>query len=1114
MRRSALKRLALFGAVAAASAFTAGCEDGPNQTFSPAPPGAANLWNNGGTDASYNDPATQDFDAGGGGTNAVNICTAAQQSAAWSTAFLAPIVPPFSAGGMDLSTGGTFSAFTIEMAEHGVTASAGVAASPQLCQGAAYSPCGECCDGSGNPGYAWGPGNQLQTCYDVATHQLTFFEVQQGYDGTVTFKLPANYNGTPVPYNTAGKDLTYVWHIGVGVTEDDGTGAKTFDMGWSPIGVTTAAANKMYLGLMYTFQPTLIAITNAPLNEMTDVNYNCLASSKCRTSANGDGSGGNFGVRPVGVYFDAAQSNSGNLDTASAPSDIYMYPVKFEPYSLAPYNEGLDYFIGPNTDPARKTLPVGNTPGTAVYGPYAPAGPLSPPGTATPAPFCTLYMGATWSDFTTACVNVTGNTTLDGLSLAKLLGAQHHTSEWYTFSVVGVNQNFSADTAELTQNGLPSVLSDSAGSLANPPHGDDVATDFIVDVRASGAVLNDQRGDVYPAVAGVTANDIYEDTHLAGQDFHGSGAILSYYRHLVFTDIVAQMKAFGGTPATDPTTCQGTDNDNPAAYVAPAGCTGFEQLASMSAPAGSGTWEDALDLGAVGYYKATAGALGAQRSFFRPGDPYLAFLFDPAGANTAVDALITAPNLFQASLLQVTAVLGHGNIQNLPPATRDWRYYLQFWAQAFMKYQLNRSQNPTWVDLANNTAKVKKQINYDNLFYDLNNGLDKFEYVDRSQALVNGAPTDFEYDVLLLSSNVQDNNYYQRLTRAENALYTSMLGSIPQNIGGAKTDPPGSNANVFLSDLFGAPGLGYYINNGLWGDALDATGTPIPGKDGYYCTTTLFPKNCVGAACVPGCLGASCEPDPECTQSNPVNAPGGQPLNQPPRALGLPGAPALLDGQGQLMLTNYPGIFRGTAWTLGNSLPINQTLPYIASALIDVPSYDNPYDTTSNNTVNTTLVPWIPYQSGNGFEIPINAERSQFIQTGSLDFTGVTITTNIDYLPETDATTGKQSAKIVAVETQDFLGEVVLCTDPESLDILRVKMYGSVLDILSWFDTHPQARAACGIYVRNSPYNNYADVVTSTINGITLGINPGAGGGPARISDATLFLPSLLTQTQ
>ena len=114
-------------------------------------------------------------------------------------------------------------------------------------------------------------------------------------------------------------------------------------------------------------------------------------------------------------------------------------------------------------------------------------------------------------------------------------------------------------------------------------------------------------------------------------------------------------------------------------------------------------------------------------------------------------------------------------------------------------------------------------------------------------------------------------------------------------------------------------------------------------------------------------------------------------------------------------------------------------------------------------------MPWIPSQPGNGFEIPINSQRSQFIQTGSLDFSGVTITMNVDYIPVDPDGTG--DATIAAVETQDFLGEVFPCVDPNTGDLLRVKMYTSVLTIQDWLQQHPGAQTACGIFIRYSPYD-------------------------------------------
>lgn len=1066
MRRSVLGSVALLGV------FLAGCEDGPNQPYSPAGAGFAGNSNNAGPDAGYNDPGTQAYDAGGGGTNSVNICTAAQQNVQWSKAFEAPLIPPFGVGGIDLSAGGTFANVTIEDVLHGTNGQA------QLCQGSSVA----CSDGTGFPSYAWGPSQQLQACYDPASHNLTFFLMLPGYDGKATFTLPKLYNGQPVPLAidpTSGQpaDLNFVWQMGQPITVN-GQVLKGKNGGalWSSNGIDDQAANQMYLGMMYTFQPTLIAVTNPtttpPLTEMTDPTADCLSVAKCRTSANADSSGGNFGVRAAGIYFDAANSQSNDAATAASPSDMYMYPVKFEPYSLAPYNEGLDTFLSPIADP---NLLFNGAP---IYGPYSPAGVLSKPGAATQTPFCTLFMGGTWGDFVKNCVNVSGDPKIDQTSMAKLLSAQHHTAEWFQFSVVGINQNFSADKAELTDsNGQPTVLQDTVST----PNNDDVSTDFYVDVRSSGPKLNDQRGDTYPPPA-ATAGSLgdWENTYLAGQDLHGTAAVMGYYRQLVLNGLQAQLVASGITPVANPEQCWFTPT--PAelanstlltkalqAWIAPKGCTGFEQMLTPASPTGAAVWSDSLDVTPQGYpYAAPPYNITAYvpRSIFQPGDPELHFMADPVDA-VGFDNNTTAPNLLQASLSQVVAIMGHGNVAAIPPAAQDWRFYLQYWAQAYTKYLLNRSSNPTWQALYNNTCTATgcRQVNQDNLFFDLNNGIDKFEYVDRTAATTLGAPVDFEYDILINTSNTQNNNFYQRLSRAENALYQSMLVN--------KTATPGSNDNVFLSDLFGSPAIvNYFIANGIWGGSADGTVSV------WQCLTTN---------------NAACTTTPP-TDSNGV---------------------LLVDGQGQPLFTNYQGIFTGTAFSIGSTLPITSTMPFIASAIVDLPNYANPYDTTSTNTPISVLVPWLPSQPGTGFDIPINGQRTQFVQTGALDFSGVTITTNIDYLPTYDSTSGAlNGGTIAAVETQDFLGEVFPCVDPATGDILRTKMYSSTLDVVTWLEQHPGAQAACNIYIRYSPYDNYVDYITSLANGVLLSVNPGAGGGTSRIGDATLFNPALLTQTQ
>jgi hypothetical protein len=1055
MRRSVLSRIALV--VAAPAAFAViGCEDGPNQPYSPAPTGAGSIWNNGG--GTTNDPGMQGLNSGGGGTNAVNICTAAQQQQAWSKAFTSPLIPPFTAAGIDLSAGGTFNPVTIEDIEKGLNGN------QQLCQG--FNGAGFCSDGSGSPGYSWGESNQVNTCYDIATHQVTFFLLLPGYDGEATFTLPAMYSGKPVPAAVAqdgstGKDLKYVWHIGKPVTEN----GQVLDLQWgqadggvthTKAGMGDKIANKLFLALTYTFNPTLIAVTDAtqnpPLNYMTDPGFNCLPRTICRTSMNPDGSGGNYGARTVALYADFALSNATDKASAASPSDIYMYPVKYMPYSFSTYNVGLDTFVGKNTDPSLQYK------GAPIYGAYTPAGVLSPPA-GTQTPFCTLYMGQNWGDFKKACLDVSGDANTDKTTLNKILGAQHHAAEWFTFSVNGQNQNFSADAAELAPPNY--VLADSE----HEPPADSLGADLFNDIRSYGVPLNDLRGDQYPASPAVTPLDHTEDVKMQGQDMHGTAAIMGYFRQLVFDDIRAQMVAFGITPQTEAAIESGAcwTGGKGLGYVFPDGCTGFEMMVTATPPLGlpDTKWQDQMDLGPYPY------GLFAP-TVFRSGDPVVDFMGDPS-FGLPDDTFISNNFLVQGSLLEVQYVTGHGNLNLVPPAARDWRYYFIFWAQAYTKYMLNRSKNPTWHDLYANTcggvANGCRPINQDALFFDLNNGLDKFEYIDRTPSATLGSPVDFEYNVLITSTNVQSMNFYQRLTRAESAMYQAMLPD--------KTKVPGSNENVNLSDLFGSPAMASsYI------PTLGA-GTQ-PGHDAYYCATTT-PQ------------------DPDCPNGPPTDRTGAM----------------LVDGLGRPLFTNYHGLFTGTAFSIGNTLPITQTLPYVLGALVNVPNYANPYDLTSKNTPINVFIPHLLSQPGVGFEIPINAQRSQFIQTGSLDFSGVTVTMNVDYLPVYDPMSGALTGgQIAAVETQDFLGEVWPCVDATTGDILRVKMYSSALDIQNWFDAHPGSRTACNIFVRQSPYNNWPDYIWSTTNGVLLSINPGAGGGPPRVSDATLFNPSLLTQTQ
>jgi len=181
--------------------------------------------------------------------------------------------------------------------------------------------------------------------------------------------------------------------------------------------------------------------------------------------------------------------------------------------------------------------------------------------------------------------------------------------------------------------------------------------------------------------------------------------------------------------------------------------------------------------------------------------------------------------------------------------------------------------------------------------------------------------------------------------------------------------------------------------------------------------------------------------------------------------------------------------------------------------MVEIPLHVNPYDLTSAPPATgapavQVLVPWAPKQPGVGFPVSLDGMRDRFIETYQLDFTGTQITANVDYDFQIDQTGNPTTAVMfLAVETTDFLGDVFLCRDSSTKDLLTARMYTSVALILDWFASHPAAYNDCQIIIHYSPYENYADYITSLLNGVRLGVTQ--GGGYGRIVDATLFDPTL-----
>jgi hypothetical protein len=251
-------------------------------------------------------------------------------------------------------------------------------------------------------------------------------------------------------------------------------------------------------------------------------------------------------------------------------------------------------------------------------------------------------------------------------------------------------------------------------------------------------------------------------------------------------------------------------------------------------------------------------------------------------------------------------------------------------------------------------------------------------------------------------------------------------------------------------------------------------------------------------------------------------------------------------------------------FTLGSSPPVTIQKTFLdeGEAFVSMPVYSNPYGGTPTSFTNV-MVPWLPYQEGVGFPVAnstTGGSQDVFVQTAQLDFAGQVMTTTLDFLPsplsclkQSDCGGGQTcvgavpavgdsgatnvygqcivpgqpatnpappyGVNILAWETQDFLGEIFLCSDSGAVaqarlgtarppDLLSVHMYTPVSTIIDWLAAHPQNEgpsSQCQIVIRYSPFNNYPDYITSLGNGVRLDVDQGYGFG--RIVDATLFVP-------
>jgi len=579
------------------------------------------------------------------------------------------------------------------------------------------------------------------------------------------------------------------------------------------------------------------------------------------------------------------------------------------------------------------------------------------------------------------------------------------------------------------------------------PTDDSIATNWTFDVRSKGKVAND-------ITAGAT-------------DLHGTGLVFAEYAKLVQEELNKDLAADGiATHAIGAVECQGA---TPAK-----GCTGFETFMYPGfAPAGTPAQlanmyanKPGEDLGLADVY---------DRTYLRPGDPQAVFCRNPAGRSGC-----SADVLWDYSFRYVLLTLGHGDIYSIPTEARDRRFYFRLYSFALMSYMKAVGLYGMSPTLAQVDTVYRTKLDTDSVFFD-NTFLaqfDKAEYVERDfMDAAHPLPMDFEYGTDVKVGNQRYTNWYSKLEREEKSLYVTMQTN--------KSDLPGKENNLQVTNLFGSPLIAsQYISAGYKKTGVDSNGQPIyapSGKSAYYCATT-WPAD----------------------EANCFDANGGA-MSPPTDAANKP----LVDSKGRPYFFLYKGAFPDTPTVYhygSKALTIEEENINAGAAKVAIPNYADPYDQSSQQTPYEVLVPWFPKRAVTGFNLPLSGTRDKFIQTAQLDFSGITTTILVDYDNVRDEQGNATNVgKVLAMETQDFLGKAFLCSSGG--DYLTAEMYTSVGAMLDWIDAHPGSQDDCGLIVRYSPFNNYPDFISSLVNGVRVSISQGAGFG--RVVDVVLFDPAL-----
>jgi hypothetical protein len=1179
------------------SALAAGCEDGPAQSYEAPPPGAGSIWD--GEDAGFAAPdGSQPFDAGYPTASKTVLCSTDFKRERWAWMLTRPIEPPRVYAGLDEAKDNQWDGLTIEDAERPPNDPS--APTGGLCQSNPLGPVGTCPSGIGTCNQnTWGNAQEVVFYWNVATHIVDQMTLQLGYTGAMNTAPYPDHDGEVHAYTLSvgdvvrrdGAPFELDWNgatISAQITDIFNATMATFAPSAGIPFDTSSCTGDAQCDAPGTTSTCQCQHAVDPVTRKRTADCAPGAAGKCGAAdcskdgnclVQNDGSTTVFGIRPMVVYF---QGPSGVPQPAlSTIQLVYNFYSKWEPFSNLPQVVKLDA-----EGPVASGQPVGVPSGKSI--------------TCTQKigqTFADLVASCVQVHGDTGDPN-----SVDVVNLDKLVHGLLHDQEHWTANVLGVNQNFTSsavvdDWSRVVMDSDMPRMEDLAqdwtfdirarGQVTNDF---DAARD-VWDFRGSALLMIEYARLLLADVArilGMPHPKKLGDPSCIGFDASGRPNYLhdkgcSGIEGMIIPNAAASFPGgvrvdFTGDPlrpdldpgvnadrvgfygsVLKPGDLHGAFCIDPDAKGPPKDCT---------ANRGVSLWQNALTHVTRVLGGGAQGALPAElrdrRYYFKWfGIAYVKYLKAYGSYGMAHPA--TVNDFPHASgPTDLGTGLGPSYVMGQPIDLES----------LFFDYTVSPGQG------AGQT-------------------FDKFEYIDRdfigqgAGGAYNWIPWDFEYGCDLFAGNQRYDHWYRRMDREEIAMYGAMLTD--------KTHTPGQENDVNITNLFGSTLLGGDPAAGIAGVwpsyacAVGRAGDPAKSCGGV--NAPLDPNNPSGAS--PCNAGGGCPGATQVCGGGPSHEAGmvkrcGAPCDFTAfPASGCKSASQtcaggacldmMMDKNGPAavsphpLLWAYPGAWARTPFSRGHSpitLAAADKAPDIGVAWISIPNFaagpytpsplalpsggtcPGGYSPSANGVWCDAVVgsgmpdtplgpsyrpptPWLEVQPEVGFSIPLDAQHSQWVTTGRLDFTGVLESYVVDYLPYADP--GKPSCvadgacnkgfvcdptsrtcltddgtlQIAAIEGSDFLGQAFVCADPATGDVLHVGMYDSAQSILAWLAAHPAGRGApksaedaCQILVIRSPYDNYVDRIVSKAYGVSLKM--GGGQGQGRVTDIVLFDPSLI----